>query len=445
MSAQYQSHRSRHDRRRLHLEVLEDRCLPSTYTLTDLGPGIAYGINDAGLVVGGESRAFTWDSTQGRQDLPTLGGDGLSDAFAVSPEGLIVGDATAPVPGSPRHAFLYDHGTVTDLGTFGGELSAARGVNDAGQVVGWADTNDPYDDEHAFLWDSQNGLQDLGTLGGLASDAYGINSSGLVVGFSFLEFGAHAFVWDSMSGMTDIGSGGGRSGAYGVNDLGQVVGSMNGDAFLYDGGTLTDLGTLGHGVAGGMAINDAGVIVGAAYAHDSWDVHGFVYADGAMKDLNLLVSPVPGLTIEAANGINNAGRIVGVALDRFSRFHAILLTPDDGGGAGGMGPSQSGRLAAIPEVARLLSSKEQPFALALPESASGEAVTPLPATDRSRQACGGSALERRTGVGESFTPQMGELEAADAGLGQQPPGEQAVAVNPGLADPLVSAPGYTAL
>src|SRR5262245_39226933 len=58
--------------RSLHLLVLEDRCLLSTYTLTDLGPGIAYGINDAGLVVGGGGHAFTWDSTHGMQELETL-------------------------------------------------------------------------------------------------------------------------------------------------------------------------------------------------------------------------------------------------------------------------------------------------------------------------------------------------------------------------------------
>jgi len=342
---------SRNSRRCLRLEGLEHRWLLSTYTMTVLGPGIAYGINDAGLVVGGGGQAFTWDSTNGWQPLQTFGENGLSDAYGVSPSGLIVGEAPSPIQGHPRHAVLYDQGTVTDLGTFGGPLSAARGVNDAGQVVGWAETDDPYEDEHAFLWDSQNGLQDLGTLGGLASTAWAINSSGLVVGHSF--DGPRAFVWDSVSGMHDIG-GGIRSGAYGVNDTGQVVGgqvvsSSNGDAFLYDGGTLTDLGNLGHGVAAALAINEAGVIVGGADARDSFSEHGFVYADGAMTDLNDLVPPGSGLTIVAAEGINNAGQIVGYAQDRFSHNSAILLTPDDSGAARGVATGIVAVLVSIDE------------------------------------------------------------------------------------------------
>jgi probable HAF family extracellular repeat protein len=418
MSAQYQSHRSRRDRGPLYLETLEDRSLPSTYTLTDLGQGIAYGINDAGLVVGGGGRAFTWDSVNGRQDLPTFGQNGLSDAFAVSPRGLIAGDAPVSTPaGTVDHAFLYDQGTVTDLGTFGGALSFAYGVNDAGQVVGWASTNDQFLDEHAFLWDSQNGLQDLGTLGGAESFAYGINSSGLVVGGSYLEIGAHAFVWDSTSGMRDIGSNGVGSGARGVNDLGQIVGAANGHAFLYDGGTLTDLGNLGHGYGGAVAINDAGVIVGGTDARDSWTEHGFVYADGVMTDLNDLIQPGTGLTIREAEAINNAGVIVGVARDIRSNNHAIVLTPDDGGGSGGMRPGHPGRPAGIPEVARLLASKDQPSALAPPESVAGQSVAPLPVTDLSRQAAdGGLTVNHRTGVEESSSPRSGQPEATDAGL-----------------------------
>src|SRR6516225_7186966 len=79
------------------VEGLEDRCLLTTYTLTELGAGIAYGINDSGLVVGGDGRAFMWDSTHGKQEVQTLGGDGLSTAYGVSPAGLIVGEAPAPI------------------------------------------------------------------------------------------------------------------------------------------------------------------------------------------------------------------------------------------------------------------------------------------------------------------------------------------------------------
>jgi probable HAF family extracellular repeat protein len=189
--------------------------------------------------------------------------------------------------------------------------------------------------------------------------------------------------------MHDIG-GGIRSGAYGVNDAGQVVGgqvvsSSIGEAFLYDGGTLTDLGNLGHGVAGALAINDAGVIVGGATARDSWSGHGFVYADGAMTDLNDLVPPGSGLTIVQANGINNAGQIVGQAQDRFSRNYAILLTPDDSGAARRVAPGivemlafVHGSTGGVVPIA--------PLSNALPERAAATTVAPQPSEASLRQA-----------------------------------------------------------
>jgi probable HAF family extracellular repeat protein len=358
--------------RPLHLEVLGDRCLLSTYALTDLGFGIAYGINDAGLVVGGggPTGAFTWDSSHGRQNLEPFGiTDPQSDAYGVSPNGLIVG-AAEPFRDSPRHAFLYDHGAVTDLGTFGGALSAARGVNDAGQVVGWAYTD--VGTTHAFLWDSQNGLQDLSPDWNPASSASAINSSGLIPGSTCCDDrGSHAVVWDSTGGMSDIASGGVVTGALGVNDAGQVVGgyvvnSSNADAFLYDGGTLTDLGNLGHGVAAACAINDAGIIVGGADARNSFEEHGFVYADGVMTDLNDLVPPGSGLTIYQAHGINHGGQIAGVALDGRSFFHAILLTPDDG--AAPDGPPDRGLSTALASLGGARSSPGVPAVARAPEN-----------------------------------------------------------------------------
>jgi probable HAF family extracellular repeat protein len=61
----------------------------------------------------------------------------------------------------PRAAAPPGPYVVTDLGTFGGiQTAQASDINGAGQVVGAARS-------HAFLW--QNGmLTDLGTLGGTA-------------------------------------------------------------------------------------------------------------------------------------------------------------------------------------------------------------------------------------------------------------------------------------
>src|SRR6185436_7448641 len=47
-----------------------------------------------------------------------------------------------------------------------------------------------------------------------------------------------------------------------INDVGQVVGSAAGRAFLWQNGVMTELGTLGGNSSGAGAINGIGVVVG---------------------------------------------------------------------------------------------------------------------------------------------------------------------------------------
>src|SRR5215208_4910007 len=69
-------------------------------------------------------------------------------------------------------------------------------------------------------------ITNLGTLGGKASEAFGVNDLGQVVGTSRTESGeSHAFLW-KRGKMTDLGTLGGGiqcAAAYGINDPGQVV------------------------------------------------------------------------------------------------------------------------------------------------------------------------------------------------------------------------------
>ena len=99
-------------------------------------------------------------------------------------------------------------------------------------------------------------VTDLGDLGGGASLAYGINAGGQVVGKSLTAGDSyHAFLYNGGT-MTDIGTLGGigDSVAYGINSAGQIVGQsctvsgLANNAFFYSAGRMTDLGTLGGGV-----------------------------------------------------------------------------------------------------------------------------------------------------------------------------------------------------
>jgi probable HAF family extracellular repeat protein len=86
------------------------------------------------------------------------------------------------------------------------------------------------------------------------------------------------------------------------------------DAFLYHGGTMTDLGGLATDSQGNSrgseatAINDSGQIVGYAQvttAGGDGTEHAFIYSNGVMTDLGA----GDGST---ALGINNAGQVIGV-------------------------------------------------------------------------------------------------------------------------------------
>ena len=72
---------------------------------------------------------------------------------------------------------------MQDLGTLGGQNSAAQAINAAGQIVGFSDLSTT-NVTHAVLWTAPNQIQDLGTLGGSHAIAKSINDLGEVVGWS---------------------------------------------------------------------------------------------------------------------------------------------------------------------------------------------------------------------------------------------------------------------
>ena len=169
----------------------------------------------------------------------------------------------------------------------------------------------------------------LGTLGGSFSGAFGINDAGQVVGWADTASGAeHAFIYTPGSGITDLGNlGGGYSYANGINDAGQVVGRSYTPggyehAFLFTPGSgMTDLGTFGGGTSEAYSINNLGQVVGYADTATVGYDHAFLYTPGSgLTDLGTLGGPEGW-----ANGINDAGQVVGS-----SGSHAFLYTPGSG-------------------------------------------------------------------------------------------------------------------
>jgi probable HAF family extracellular repeat protein len=124
----------------------------------------------------------------------------------------------------------------------------------------------------------------------------------------------HAFLY-SGGMMNDLGTlGGSDSTAWSINSAGQVVGRSDtpgnsaSHAFLWSGETMSDLGTLGGVFSEAFGINAAGEIVGESQTAVGSPEEAFLYANGKMTGLGTL-----GGTDSWAYGINSAGQVVGAS------------------------------------------------------------------------------------------------------------------------------------
>ena len=84
---------------------------------------------------------------------------------------------------------------------------------------------------------------------------------------------------------------------------------------------MHDLGTLGGTGSDGYALNNLGHVTGKS------DSKAFLYTtETGMEDLNTLIDPLSGWTLEIGQGINDAGQITGTGYVG-DELHAFLLTP----------------------------------------------------------------------------------------------------------------------
>jgi probable HAF family extracellular repeat protein len=347
-----------------------------SYAVTDLGTlggpfSVAFGINNAGRVGGaaalsnGNVHPFLSIGSK-MEDLGTLGGP---NAQANRPDGMlnasIVSETATPDPlkedfcGFGNHLICLGalwNGALTPLPTLGGNNAMAVLSNNRGQIVGVAENaaHDPSCpspqilDYEAAVWGPKQGqIQELPPLqGDTVGFALGINERGQVVGASGncantvvtavgLFVGAHAVLWDNGSA-TNLGSLGGTMGKAGaINDRGEVAGfsSLPGDSSVHSflwtrRAGMQDLGALGGDYLGDPAgINNNTQVVGGS-CDMSGNCRAFLWQNNVLADLNDLIPADSPLYLIYALGINDAGEIVGFALEKSTgETHAYLATP----------------------------------------------------------------------------------------------------------------------
>lgn len=335
----------------------------STYSIVDLGTlggpaSQAHGVNAQGWVVGESMTASGADHAFLYRDgkMTDLGvGGSISVARSVNEAGQVVGDFY----GDRYHGFLSSGGKVSDVGTLGAPYTFTYSINALGHAVGSSYGRDGR--QHAFFWDGQS-MTDLGTLGGTFAVARGVNAKDLVVGNAYLRSGKyHAFA-GTKAGLVDLGTlGGDYSGAQAVNDAGQIAGYAYSDgntkqhACLWLDGVAHDLGGLDGSYSEALALDgNASHVVGRATVPTTTGAvsyHAFLWSEGALRDLNTLVSAGSGWVLEEATGINDAGQIVGSGTYNGQR-HAFLLQPNTPVAAGANLPGSLSLAAPYPNPAR---------------------------------------------------------------------------------------------
>lgn len=235
--------------------------------------------------------------------------------------------AAAVLSTAAQAATSYAQGyRITEVGWsyplhFGLALQQVNAINDAGQMVG----------QQGSHWHGSIGNL-RATFGELpagvcpqwpdtpscASWDSAINNAGQVAGVQMMGFptpqqfngpntGFHAFLYSGGTS-TDLGTLGGTiSYSTGINQQGDVSGysTTAGDAIthatLYTGGSLRDLGTLGGNRSQANAVNDCRQVVGYSTTAGEAATDAFVYRGGALIDLG----------VGQANAINDSGQIAG--------------------------------------------------------------------------------------------------------------------------------------
>ena len=88
---------------------------------------------------------------------------------------------------------------------------------------------------------------------------------------------------------------------------------------------MVDLGTFGGTNSFGYDVNSNGAVVGTAQ-NAAGESRAFIYTNGVLTDLNVLLSPSDGWVLQNATAINDQGMVVGWGMNSGIRRAYLLRT-----------------------------------------------------------------------------------------------------------------------
>jgi uncharacterized membrane protein len=278
-------------------------------------------ISPSGVVAGTDevSRPIMWTARTGVRKLPVPKGFHSAEPVAITASGQIVVDAF-DAQHRNRGAFVYSGSSPAALP---GEQTFVHGASPSGLVLGeWVPAGEAR--AQAVYW--SNNVPHVLELccGGTLKAA---NRSGVMVGEAYDEQGQyHAFAWDGPLRKPRLIVPDRYSAAIAINNSGDILIQAGREVYLEHGGQLRALQLAPGTVNTARSMNNCGVIVGG-YGPDSDRYRGFLWsATGGFHDVNSLIPPDSGWTIQDALAINDRGEIIGKST-RHREEAGFVLTP----------------------------------------------------------------------------------------------------------------------
>jgi probable HAF family extracellular repeat protein len=300
--------------------------------LAPLSPGrecIAYSINNAGTIVGDADDASwvyfaaKWSADGSITNLGTIPGGGRLDwntswsstARSINNNGQIVG---AVVDGTAPKAAIWSPGNSARILP----VDAAVKINDLGQIMGQARMLCGLDGSSTRLPVFSNDY-----------DAWtnDINNKGQTAGCGLLSLSlpdTRAVFWPTVDAAVALAvpAGAIQSEAWGLNDLGVVVGDWDNTPCMWTTEGRTDLAVpASFRSASARCINNLGQIVGTGTTVSGSRSHVLLWdADGTATDLGVLCGTDGNSRVF---DINDCGQIVGIYQEYMGLDRAVLWTP----------------------------------------------------------------------------------------------------------------------